>query len=64
MRRSLLLLTVCSVAVLAWGQLHAQNQAGNQPAPAVDPALFEGLSYRLVGPPRGGRVTTVTGVPS
>jgi photosystem II stability/assembly factor-like uncharacterized protein len=52
------------VAVLGWGQLHAQNQAGNQPAPAVDPALFEGLSYRLVGPPRGGRVTTVTGVPS
>jgi photosystem II stability/assembly factor-like uncharacterized protein len=32
--------------------------------PAVDPALFEGLSYRLVGPSRGGRVTTVTGVPS
>ena len=32
--------------------------------PAVDPALFKGLKYRLVGPSRGGRVTTVTGVPS
>jgi photosystem II stability/assembly factor-like uncharacterized protein len=32
--------------------------------PAVDPALFKGLRYRLVGPSRGGRVTTVTGVPS
>ena len=32
--------------------------------PAVDPALFKGLQYRLVGPSRGGRVTTVTGVPS
>jgi photosystem II stability/assembly factor-like uncharacterized protein len=32
--------------------------------PAVAPAFFEGLSYRLVGPSRGGRVTTVTGVPS
>ena len=31
---------------------------------AVDPPLFRGLKYRLVGPSRGGRVTTVTGVPS
>jgi photosystem II stability/assembly factor-like uncharacterized protein len=30
----------------------------------VDPALLKGLKYRLVGPSRGGRVTTVTGVPS
>ncbi|MEO7271018.1 MAG: hypothetical protein ABIX28_18700 [Vicinamibacterales bacterium] len=30
----------------------------------VDPALFRGLQYRLVGPSRGGRVTAVTGVPS
>ncbi|HZM90302.1 MAG TPA: hypothetical protein VFF31_27535 [Blastocatellia bacterium] len=29
-----------------------------------DPALLNGLRYRLVGPSRGGRVTTVTGVPS
>jgi photosystem II stability/assembly factor-like uncharacterized protein len=32
--------------------------------PAVDPAFFNGMHYRLVGPSRGGRVTTVTGVPS
>src|SRR6185503_3554735 len=32
--------------------------------PLVDPALFNGMKYRLVGPSRGGRVTTVTGVPS
>jgi photosystem II stability/assembly factor-like uncharacterized protein len=30
----------------------------------LDPAFFNGLRYRLVGPARGGRVTTVTGVPS
>src|SRR5829696_723247 len=30
----------------------------------VDLAIFKGLKYRLVGPSRGGRVTTVTGVPS
>jgi len=29
-----------------------------------DSAFFKGLRYRLVGPARGGRVTTVTGVPS
>lgn len=29
-----------------------------------DASFFNGLRYRLVGPPRGGRVTTVTGVPS
>lgn len=32
------------------------------PAQAVEPALLDGLEYRLVGPWRGGRVTAVTGV--
>ena len=30
----------------------------------IDPAFFNGLRYRLVGPGRGGRATTVAGVPS
>ena len=30
----------------------------------VDPGLVNGLNFRLVGPNQGGRVTTVTGVPS
>src|SRR5262245_58509029 len=42
------------------------------PAPArnvsllasIDTSLLHGLRFRVVGPPRGGRVTTVTGVPS
>ena len=33
-------------------------------AQTTDSAFFKGLHYRLVGPSRGGRVTTVTGVPS
>ncbi|MFL5540273.1 MAG: WD40/YVTN/BNR-like repeat-containing protein, partial [Longimicrobiaceae bacterium] len=33
-------------------------------AAQVDSALFGGLRYRMIGPSRGGRVTTVTGVPS
>ncbi len=30
----------------------------------VDTTVFKGMRYRMVGPNRGGRVTTVTGVPS
>jgi photosystem II stability/assembly factor-like uncharacterized protein len=43
-----------------------QAQTSSQPGMTanVDPAFFKGLRYRLVGPSRGGRVTTVTGVPS
>ncbi len=33
-------------------------------AETVNPALWSGLKYRMIGPERGGRVTTVTGVPS
>src|SRR5690242_8193485 len=36
--------------------------ASAQSAP-IDPALLKGLRYRMIGPARGGRVTTVTGVP-
>src|SRR6059058_6073353 len=31
---------------------------------AVDPAAFQDLHWRLIGPFRGGRVVAVTGVPS
>ena len=40
--------------------------AGIAPTPSeaqVDPGLFQSMDYRLVGPFRGGRVTTVTGIP-
>src|SRR5215831_1696338 len=47
------------------GPIRGSAQGQSPPAIAsVDPALFRGLKYRLVGPSRGGRVTTVTGVPS
>lgn len=48
-------------AVLGWQTANAQQTA--DPNTIVDPRLFEGLDYRMVGPYRGGRVTTVTGVP-
>src|SRR5713226_3979806 len=44
--------------------VQAQTPARQPMMSSVDPALFNGLHYRLVGPSRGGRVTTVTGVPS
>jgi photosystem II stability/assembly factor-like uncharacterized protein len=50
------------------GALHAQT-ALPAPSPvqarlasAVDPALYAGLKYRMVGPFRGGRATAVTGI--
>ena len=52
---------VLSVAMLALAQPQAQSQPAKQ---SSETALFRGLQYRLVGPSRGGRVTTVTGVPS
>ena len=36
--------------------------AGSVQSQTVDSSVFNGLRYRLVGPARGGRVTTVTGV--
>src|SRR5215471_6004201 len=64
-RRSLvaslaLAVVIASALVVA----RAQTPASSGPAPAVDPALVKGLKYGLIGPSRGGRVTTVTGVPS
>src|SRR5213593_5159957 len=53
-------LTTLSISLCA-----AQSAAtGQAMMPSVDPAFFNALRYRLVGPSRGGRVTTVTGVPS
>src|SRR5450756_24336 len=67
MRRHATLSLVVFVTVALAG-MQAQTPASRPAAPAslasVDAALFRGLHYRLVGPSRGGRVTTVTGVPS
>ena len=52
-----------AVVAVAIAALQAQTPSSSSSA-QVNPALFAGLQYRLVGPSRGGRVTTVTGVPS
>src|SRR5689334_14746721 len=33
-------------------------------AQVMNPALWSGMKYRMIGPERGGRVTAVTGVPA
>src|SRR5450432_2680050 len=48
------------LALGAAGVVSAQTPA----APPMDPALFQDLRWRLIGPFRGGRVLAVTGVPS
>lgn len=55
---SILLLVVTS------GAAYAQPASRQLMLANVDASLLKGLHYRLVGPSRGGRVTTVTGVPS
>ncbi|HXT71484.1 MAG TPA: hypothetical protein VN700_17140 [Vicinamibacterales bacterium] len=68
---------LCAFAALAFVALRAQQAppSGRGPAPvasvpkppqmaSVDPLLFRGMKFRLLGPSRGGRVTAVTGVPS
>lgn len=62
---SFVVLSFLTLVTIALPQAYGQTPT-TRPAmlPGVDPALFKGLRYRLVGPSRGGRVTTVTGVPS
>lgn len=61
--RCLISISVLIISTVATVPVRAQVQSAG-PSAAVDPALFNGLAYRLVGPSRGGRSTTVTGVPS
>jgi photosystem II stability/assembly factor-like uncharacterized protein len=56
----LFLLLVCFIAVT---HAHAQNQDSDSRI-VVDPLLFKDLKYRCIGPSRGGRVTSVTGIAS
>jgi photosystem II stability/assembly factor-like uncharacterized protein len=59
-----ILFSLAALATLDLSAAHAQPRTGQPMMSSVNPALFKGLRYRLVGPSRGGRVTTVTGVPS
>ena len=55
---------VCTLALLLMlglGDGALAQDMHDDPNTVYDPALFEGLDFRMVGPARGGRVTTVAG---
>ena len=67
-RRVVLSFTLLAPPIVAAAQRPLERQSAPR-VPAAqrasyDPSLFAGLRYRMIGPLRGGRVTTVTGVPA
>ncbi len=57
--------TAVAVMAIAGGTVHAQAaRSSASGTTAMQPALFEGIRYRHVGHSVGGRVNTVTGIPS
>src|SRR5688572_23378697 len=63
LKRSSCMLRLILMLAIVVIPVQAQTHVGASPG-TPDPALYKNLRYRLVGPSRGGRVTTVTGVPS
>ena len=53
----------CTFLILLLQLFHGPAVTAAEPATGTDTARLEGLEWRLVGPYRGGRVTTATGVP-
>jgi photosystem II stability/assembly factor-like uncharacterized protein len=62
--RVLLVLLALLAIVPLTGRVVRTAQSRVAAGAAVDPALLQGLTYRMIGPHRGGRVTAVVGVPS
>jgi len=50
-----------ALAVVAISCIVGAPASSQSLSAGVDPALYEGMRYRMVGPLRGGRVTAVTG---
>ncbi len=55
-------LALAALLAVAAAPLAAQGRPVAGGAALFDPALFAAMRYRMIGPARGGRVTTVTGV--
>ena len=61
MRKLLLRVFVASIAAIGMAFSTLPRIAAQTPA-AIDPAVYSGLKWRMVGPFRAGRVNAVTGV--
>src|SRR2546422_2509376 len=58
---SILLVTL--LAQLGFTFTVCAQQSGQQPGQQDDSAVYSGMRWRLIGPHRAGRVTTVAGIP-
>ncbi len=56
------LLLLIGILLLPY-DIAAQSRKKTSGTVEISPALFESLSYRMIGPFRGGRCTAVTGIP-
>ena len=56
MRTNIFALTTAALLLASTGTIARQ-------AATVDPSLYSGLKWRMIGPFRGGRVDAVSGVP-
>jgi photosystem II stability/assembly factor-like uncharacterized protein len=55
---------IATTTALSFGDFTsaAAQHGANDPNVVYDPALFQGMEYRMIGPSRGGRVTAVAGI--
>ena len=59
--RSRVLLLAALLAVFAQADMRSQPATG---APTLDPALYQDLRYRLIGPFRASRTVGAVGIPT
>lgn len=55
-------LVLMVLTLMVWGLAPQSTSAQRAPKPVNDEKVYEGLTWRLVGPFRGGRAGTVTGI--
>lgn len=57
------ILLVAIIASLAFTSAVSAQQSGQEPEHQYDSSVYSGMRWRLIGPHRAGRVTTVAGIP-
>lgn len=62
MRSTYFFLALLFFSIVSFAQ--KKNNNSPKPAPSIDPKLYSGMEWRNIGPFRGGRSATVTGVPN
>jgi photosystem II stability/assembly factor-like uncharacterized protein len=59
--KRILILALCAISLAGWSQ--KKSAAPSKPTVTYDEKLYSALEWRSIGPYRGGRSATVTGVP-